>query len=81
MFVMKENKTLRKKLSDSEEELESMSLQLRKLTAAKRAAQSSKSSSSSSVVETPREAELRLQMELAEQVYRPWQWPTKFVTP
>jgi hypothetical protein len=66
--VLQENKTLRKKLSDSEEELESMSLQLRKLTAAKRAAQSTKSSVTSGVSETPREAELRLQMELAEQV-------------
>lgn len=71
-FAEEANKTLRKKLGDSEEELESMNLQLRKLTSAKRGVvnaskSTSKSGTSVDVEPTQREVELRLQMELADQ--------------
>jgi len=64
-FSEEANKTLRKKLADGEEEIESMNLQLRKLTSAKRGKSASKSGVD--VESTQREAELHLQMELAEQ--------------
>ena len=67
-FAEQENKTIRKKLTDAEEEVESMSLQLRKLTAAKRGCSPSSLRGKDAETATQREAELRLQMELAEQV-------------
>lgn len=76
-FAEEAGRTLRKKLADSEEEVESMNLQLRKLTAAKRGGSGgsggaprspSKSGSGNFDAEpSQREVELRLQMELAEQ--------------
>jgi len=72
-FAEETNKTLRKKLADSEVEIDSMNLQLRKLSSAKRGVRSpspkstSKSGSSVDVEPTQRDVELRLQMELAEQ--------------
>lgn len=64
-FAEETNKTLRKKLADSDDEIESMSLQLRKLTSTKR---SSSSKNDDSVEHsTQREVELHLQVELAEQ--------------
>lgn len=71
-FAEEANKTLRKKLSDSEEEIESINLQLRKLSSAKRGVgnasrSTSKTGSGVDVEPTQREVELGLQMELAEQ--------------
>ncbi len=60
-FAEEENKIFRKKLSDLEEENESVNLQLQKLSSAK------KFKKSDGDVVTEREHELRLQMELAEQ--------------
>ena len=64
-FSEEANVTLRKKLADGEEEIESMNLQLRKLTSAKRGA--TKTTTKSGVESTQRETEFRLQMDLAEQ--------------
>lgn len=68
-FAEEANKTLRKKLADSEEEIDSMNLQLRKLSSVKRGAGSASRSSPKSVDAEPtqREVELRLQMDLADQ--------------
>lgn len=71
-FAEEANKTLRKKLADSEEEIDSMNLQLRKMSSAKRGAgntsrSTSKSGSNVDVEPTQRDVELHLQMELAEQ--------------
>jgi len=66
-FAEETNKTLKKKLSDCEDEIETMNLQLRKLSSAKRSGASRSSPKSSDVEPTQREVELRLQVELAEQ--------------
>lgn len=67
-FSEEENVTMRKKLLEMEEETESMSLQLRKLSSAKSGRyMKGKTGDVDNEPLTERENEIRLQMELAEQ--------------
>lgn len=67
-FSEEENVTMRKKLLEMEEETESMSLQLRKLSSAKSGRyMKGKTGDADNEPLTERENEIRLQMELAEQ--------------